>query len=221
MPLQNTMPINVAGPGELASVRLSDEARTLSAGSKEPAGFLEKLIEHELFDDAFDFITQWFPKRHLVWWGCLCCWQALRPRPANEAAQALHAALSWVMTPSEENRRRAERAGYAADIATPAGNLALAAYLSSGSLAPPGQPEVVPEPMMASKAVANTVRLLLTRIAPDGKKAVQAQFVQLGIDIIHDKLVWTRTASEANPPHKPLLDEADDEAEEPESDSLL
>ncbi|MGE3808549.1 MAG: hypothetical protein AB7K24_28115 [Gemmataceae bacterium] len=191
------------GP-DLGSLCLRPEVVELLSETKEPRAFLEATLAQQRYQDAFDFVTHWFPKRQLIWWGCLCCWQGLRPRPSDQDALALRAALQWVIHPGEETRRHAERAGYAADIVTPAGNLALAAYLTGGSMTPPGAPDVPPDPQLAGDTVANVVTLLLAKIPAAEQPAVQAQFVRIALDIVSGKLVWTRPRTDEPAPAPPM-----------------
>ena len=66
--------------------------------------------------------------------------EALGPEPSPEAAAALEAARAWVIDPKDEKRRATFPAAEAAEMGTPAGCTAAAAYFSGGSLAPPNLP---------------------------------------------------------------------------------
>ena len=179
----------ILSPGG-SPLRLRPEASDLLAESANAVAFLKAALDRKMFADAIDFAGQWLPKRHVVWWGCLCGWQVLRGALPTEASAALRAATVWVIEPSESNRRRAEAAGMAADFATPAGNLALAAFHSGDSIAPNGLPAVRPEPDLANVTVANAIKLLLSRVAPGQKPGIQQQFARLALAVAAGQLGW-------------------------------
>jgi hypothetical protein len=77
----------------------------------DPGEYLDALTEQRLYRDALQFVAHLLPPRFAVWWGCLCAWHAARPEPPSVVAEALHAAVRWVLDPSEANRRAAEAPG--------------------------------------------------------------------------------------------------------------
>jgi hypothetical protein len=134
---------------------LSGRACELLAQGMAPRPFLLGLRSEGLLEDALRLAAHWLAKRDAVRWACLCVRMAGTPTPREEAH--LLAAERWVADPTEENRRTAGPNGDALDGA--ASVVALAAFLSGGSLAPAGAPVVPPGEDMTARAVIGAVQL--------------------------------------------------------------
>src|SRR5215217_9597163 len=130
------------GTAELSTVSdLGDDARALLAtGTPPPKAFIALLLERELHADAVRFLAHGLPRREAVWWAWVCARKVAGAEPAPPIKAALDATERWIIQPSEEHRRQALQFGEAADFGTPAGCAALAAFMSTGSLAPPDAP---------------------------------------------------------------------------------
>ena len=123
---------------------LSDEALGLVSDDQAPQSFLDLLMEHGLHLDAIRFLAQAVVKRAAVWWALRCVTEVAGPELPAAKAKALEAARAWVIDPSEENRRACWAAAEAAEIGSPAGCTAMAAFFSGGSLSLPDLPAVPP-----------------------------------------------------------------------------
>ena len=143
------------GAAELCAVSdLSDEARALlSDGAQSPRAFFGVLLEHELPGDAVRYLAHALPRREAVWWAWVCARKSAGAAPEAPIKAALDATEAWIVQPTEENRRKALKIGEAADFGTAAGCAALAAFMTSGSLAPPDAPIVPPGEFLCAKAV--------------------------------------------------------------------
>ena len=161
--------------------------------------FLGLLVEHRLYKDALTYVAHALPPRETVWWGCLCIWGVLRERPKNEATdvakRALAATVRWVLDPSEANRREAEAEGRAATLRNPPGCLAMAAFWSGGSVAPPGLAEVQPEPFLCSRVVAQGVNSATKKLGRKQSEPLIRRFILLGMDVASGKYLWTSDQS--------------------------
>jgi hypothetical protein len=166
---------------------LGEDARGLLDDEASADEFVEALVQNRLLTDAIRFTAYRLSKREAVWWGCLCAWEVCRPKPTPAAAEALKASALWARDPSEENRRAAEAAAEPA-VATPAGNLAMAAFLSGGSMSPPKMPVVAPAPGLTARLVSEAV-LLASRLAPpDQTPAHQRRFLGIASEITSGRL---------------------------------
>lgn len=161
---------------------LGEDARGLLDAEDDADHFLSVLIENRLFTDAIRFTAYRFSKREAVWWGCLCAWEVSRPKPTAQVTAALQACARWVGEPSEEGRLAAEAASDAA-LGTPAGNLALAVFLSGGSISGPRSPAIAPGPLLTAKLVAEGVLLASRLVAPDQTAACQRRFLGMAAEI--------------------------------------
>jgi hypothetical protein len=82
-----------------------------------------------------------------------------------------------------------------ADPATPAGAAGLAAFLSGGSLAPPGAPRVPPAESLAAKAVAASVMLSAISFEPEKAGAKYSEFLFRGFEVAQRILLWERLSA--------------------------
>ncbi len=169
---------------------LGDEARELLRDGLSPEGYLTLLLDGHFDRDALAFVAGWLPAREAVWWGALCAWRMCRPEPSAPEAAALRAAVAWVQGPGDEPRRNAGAAGEAAGLARPAGGVALAAFWSDGSMAPPGLPAVPPPPGLAARTLAAALNLALVEAAPDVRPGLPRLFVRLALEVARGENRW-------------------------------
>lgn len=167
------------------------EARALLKPSATPREYLDALVAARQLRAAIGFLAHALPPREAVWWGALCV-KHVSPGalPAPET-DALRAAVTWVLDPTEPNREAAKGPGEKAGIATPAGALATAASWTGGTLAPPlpRVAPVVPGPWLPAKAVAGAVVLASTK-GGGGLEETQARFLELGSGIAEGRISW-------------------------------
>jgi hypothetical protein len=147
--------------------------------------FVEHLASRELFLDALKVVAHSLTKRSAVDWGARCVRAVLGDQlsPADEACLA--AADAWVQNPAEEQRRRAQAAAEAADHKTPASWVAMAAFWSSGSLAPPAAPIVPPGEQLTAHAASGAVMLAAVARQPEKANDKYRQFLQLAAEIMN------------------------------------
>lgn len=123
------------------------------------------LEERRLFLEAVRVLAFSLPRRTGVLWAHQCVSeQGVAKTEAEQSALA--AALAWAKDPTEKNRQAANEASEAAGKYTPPGWVAMAAFWSDGSLAPPHLPEVPPDPLLGNQAVAAALLLLATQGEP-------------------------------------------------------
>jgi hypothetical protein len=185
--------VNQSKPEKAATIcclfECSPEARPLLHDDPAPPTYLARLIDHGLYKDAIRFVAHLLPARAAVWWGLLCVWQVERPTSNGVEANAIKAALRWVQEPSEENRRMAYEPGKAA-TGLPAGGVAMAAFWSGGSMAPPGKPEVAPPPELCGKTVAAAVLAASSKGAPADRDQRCRQFLVWANGVICGQIPW-------------------------------
>jgi hypothetical protein len=173
---------DIAGP-----VKLTAPARALLA-ERSPEAFVAQLMEKRLHADAVRFTAYRLPRPEAIWWGCLCLWEMARPEPAPGVAAVLQTVIDWLQDPRDERRRAAEAAANEVGLDTPAGALALAVFVSGGSLAPQGLPEVAADPHLTAKLIANA--LLIASRTSGREVAVQRQFLDLAGDVSEGRSRW-------------------------------
>lgn len=153
------------------------------------------LLEARQEGAAFRLLAWALPRREAVWWATECVQALLSPDAPPTEQATLEAARAWAAQPSEEHRRKAEQAAQSVNYATPAGQAAVAAFWSGGSMAPPKLGMVPPPEHLLPKACANAVLLAVTM--GDPKKVAQhaAQCVELAAAVAGGVNRWNETPS--------------------------
>lgn len=176
-----------------AALSLHDSASALLDDDPAPAQFLERLLEVGDFKTALTFMAFALPARQAVWWGCLCLEIARGNNLSAREEQALRAAVRWVLEPTETHRQAANAPpADAAGLATPAGNLAKAAFWSGGSMLPPGQPVLAPPPVLRPQAVCRAVTALAGEAAAAHRERAYRQLLAIATGIACDRHRWPK-----------------------------
>src|SRR5580658_40766 len=173
-----------AEPADLARRLILDEAAcALLMPEQSVAEFVVDLAGVGQFPAAIAVLAHALPKREAVWWGCVAVRLATAPTADSPADAALRAAEAWVYQPLEQNRQAAREAAARAGLRTPAGWAAIAAFWSSGSMAPPDTPEVLPKEDLTARAVAGAVALAAVQADPAHTGVGFEAIIGLGLDI--------------------------------------
>ncbi len=159
--------------------------------------YLDHLVEHKLDADAVQFLAHALPRREAVWWASLCVGPMLGPDSPAVAAAALEAARAWVIDPTDEKRRAAFPAAEAADIGTPAGCTAAAAYFSGGSLAPAHLAAVAPPEHVTPLLVASALTLAAVIKEPEKADEKYAAFLRTGLEIASGGIPLPESSAES------------------------
>ena len=160
-------------PAEWALTKWSDAAQVLeqigedteaAAPGEAPAAYCRRLIERGKLAEATAFVAHALPRFECIAWagrGLLDHGGAARSDPL------MIAVLRWIDNPGDANRRAAMQAADAAPGDSPARLLALAVFLSGGSLSEPELPAVLPPSHVAAKlASAALVKAAYASAAP-------------------------------------------------------
>jgi hypothetical protein len=166
-----------------ASFSLDPKAKPLLHEGIGPREFVDALIANKHYLPGIDFMAHALPPREAIWWGCLCLQHACGEKLSPAEKTAARAAVQWVMAPGEESRTAAQAPAEAAGLASPAGNLALAAFQTGGNVAPPKAPSMAPAPFAPAKAVAGAVKIACTKADPVKIVETQRLFLELGIGV--------------------------------------
>ena len=155
-----------------------------------PREYLDALVEAELLNDALKFLAYLLPRREGVWWGWMCARKTLGEEPLPDDLQALQAAERWISEPTDGHRRDALEAANAATLESPAGCVALAAFLSGGSLAPAGMDEVPPPRYASAKAVYGALVFAAVRDQPEKAPERAREFLGYGFELAERIELW-------------------------------
>ena len=182
--------VTVADLQSLRSVTpLSDQAAESLARIKAVGQALDLLAKQNLLPDAVQLLAHALPPRKAIWWACQCT------REIDLNSQPLVAAERWAIQPTEDHRRACQAAYESAGLQTPGAVVALAVFLSGKSLAPPGLPEVPPDPFHAAKAVAGALLMASVIKQPEQSEDKLRHFLSIGDSVASGKDRWAETAA--------------------------
>lgn len=179
-------PVPPPTPAEICRLFSPDLAATkLLAPDLSPQQFFDRLVAAGLLADARKFLAHALPPRRAIWWAALCLHHATSRRPFDTPAEevAFESAVRWLVEPNETTRRATEAAGWAASPTTEAGILAMACFLSGGSISLPGLPAVLPKPHVVGRLVGVVVYLASVRFDPAGYLGHLAQYLTMGVEV--------------------------------------
>jgi hypothetical protein len=155
-----------------------------------PRHYFARLLVHNEPGDAVRFQAFSLPKREAVWWACLCLRSVSDPMRKPKQAEALKAVVRWVLDPSEEHRQAAGKAGKVATFGTPVGAIAMSVFFSGGSIMPPDEKEVPPDPTLTANILTGTIAGLIGEVPPEKAKPTLLSFIALGIGVAMGKYPW-------------------------------
>ena len=110
-----------------------------------------------------------------------------------------------MLDPSDDNRRACWPAAEAAEIGSPAGCTAMAAFFSGGSLSLPNLPAVPPGEEFTGRMAAGALMLAAVMKEPEKAAEKYAAFLRTGLEIADGKNLWPtppRVPPAARPPMK-------------------
>jgi hypothetical protein len=178
----NTSSLMTKPTGEICRLfALSAEAKQLLPEQNQLLPYLDLLMGKSLFEDGIRLLAHTLPKRAAVGWACQCVRSTAGADPESPAVAALRSAEQWVTDPCEKNRRAAYAAGEKANLGTVAGCVALAAFMSGGSLGPADLPCIAPDPLLTAQMVVNAVLLAGVLSEPARAPERYHQFLTQGI----------------------------------------
>lgn len=183
-PLQATGLIAASAAALSPQSLLSDEGKAMLVDDMPVAQFVELLASREQYLDALRVIGHALAKRSAIAWSCRCVRAACGGdlSPADEAA--LGAAEAWVAEPNEERRRKAQAVAEAMENKSAASWTAMAAFFSSGSLAPPTAPVVPPADHLTAHAAVGAAMLAAVARQPEKAAEKYHLFLQLGRELM-------------------------------------
>jgi hypothetical protein len=169
---------------------LGEDAKALAAPDMPVRAFVEQVAKAGRLRDAAAALAQLLPKKKAIGWGL----ESVRKVP--EASQkpgsdaALQAVDDWLADDDDAKRRAAMSAAEQVGVATPAGCLCLAVFLSGGSIAPPNTP-VAPEaePHLSGRMTASALALAVA-LDPRHETEHFRAFVDSGFQMASDLKVW-------------------------------
>jgi hypothetical protein len=163
---------------ETASV--SGPAQALVQDNSTPDSYLDSLEKQELFPDAIRVMAYKLPTDAGIKWASACIKELRSPESKQEKDESLEAVDQWVKTPDDTTRFAAKDTADKSKQDGPSKILAMAVYMSGGSLAPAGAPDTPPPKYSAQKIVAGTVAVTILSYEPEKAKERYQKALKLG-----------------------------------------
>lgn len=114
-------------------------------------------------DEAVGFLGHALPRFEAIAWASRILEEAAGSHVPSPDRQALDYALRWLGDPSDDRRRAAMEAADEAAFGAPERLLAMAVFLSGGSISQPDLPPVLPPPESAGRCAAGAILLAAHR----------------------------------------------------------
>jgi hypothetical protein len=159
------------------------EASDVVVPDTAPQISIERLMEAGFYQDAIKLLAHGLPKREAVWWACLAARKAQKPDTDEHNINALLATETWARKPTEDHRQRCKELGEKTQFKTAASWAATAASWCTGSMTPPGEPEVAPPAYLYAHAVAGSIALASATIDPENIEDHYKLFLAQGLDL--------------------------------------
>lgn len=165
------------------NIELEKEAELLLDATFTPEQYLNTLIDNKQYFSAVIFLAHALPRREAVWWACVCAKAVITTKTSDDDVDALKSAEQWVYSPTEENRRLAERLAEKTKFVTPQSWAAMGAFWSGGSITGVDDPPVPPAKYLYAHAVAGSINLAATIDTERDSENLYQVFFQQGINI--------------------------------------
>jgi hypothetical protein len=164
--------------------KLSEEALALIREDLGPSRYVDLLESQGLFKDAIHFLTHGFPIHLTIRWGCGCSRELLSIKQIEEWKASLQAADNWLNAPGDQTRWDARNAAEKSNMSSPIDLIAMAAFFSGGSIAPPDAPATLPPPYLASKLAGGAIQMVVLAQHPEKAAERYRRTLQISREIV-------------------------------------
>jgi len=169
---------------------LDEPARELAEPEMSVRKYVESLAASGQLRAAMSALLHLLPVADAIAWGLESVRKVELAVSRPQAEPVLEAVDEWLKEPTDEHRRAAWAAAEPAGIATPAGCLGLAVFLSGGSMAPAHVEQgPQPAPYLYAKAVAGAMSMAAVQDPPKAPDYLRV-FVDRGFERAHQNKVW-------------------------------
>jgi len=145
---------------------LTAAARALGKDDSTSLTYLDSLEKQQLYRDAIVFLAYDKPVDAAVKWACSCMRTLQDPKLKKRKNPTLDACERWAKAPNDPARWAVKRTSDRSNAAGPSKLLAMAVFLSGGSIAGAGAPETPPPKYAAQKMIAGTVQVSVISYMP-------------------------------------------------------
>ena len=184
----------------LEGLELSEASAPQRRAGDDARALFERLAGAGLAIDALKVATAALPKREAVWLALRCVQSLANDATPPVQRAALDAARAWVDEPNDERRRATNDAAEKAGLDKPFGCVALAAYMSGGSLGPPDVPPIPPAEFLCGVASGLALEIALRQVPRAETGAVEKRFLALAREVDQQRAPWDAAPAAAAAP---------------------
>jgi hypothetical protein len=164
---------------------IADDNKALATRDQETVKFVEMLTAQEKFMDAVRVLAFAMGKLTVIDWAHKCVTMAYSDGLPQLDAKTLDQVKKWLGNRSEELRRACYALAQEAEHGTPASWVAMAAFWSEGSQAPPPpSPPMAPGPTQCAHAATGAILLAAVARQPEKAPDRYRAFIQAGLEMI-------------------------------------
>ncbi len=183
----------------LAGVELSEAGAAHNRAGDDARALFERLAGAGEVIDALKVAAAALPKREAVWLALRCAQSLVGDATPPAQRAALDAAKAWVDNPNDERRRATNEAAEKAQLDTPFGCVALAAYMSGGSLGPPDVPPIPPAEPLCGVASGLALEIALRQVPRAEFASVGQRFLAFAREVDSKPAPWDAPAAAPAP----------------------
>jgi hypothetical protein len=187
----------------LDGIELSEASAPQRRAGDDARALFERLAGAGLVIDALKVAAAALPKREAVWLALRCVQSLANDATPPAQRAALDAARAWVDEPNDERRRATNVAAEKAGLDKPFGCVALAAYMSGGSLGPPDVPPIPPAEFLCGVASGLALEIALRQVPRAETSAVEKRFLALAREVDQQRAPWDAAPAAAAAPAPP------------------
>lgn len=184
----------------LEGLELSEASAPQRRAGDDARALFERLAGAGLAIDALKVAAAALPKREAVWLALRCVQSLANDATPPVQRAALDAARTWVDEPNDERRRATNDAAEKAGLDKPFGCVALAAYMSGGSLGPPDVPPIPPAEFLCGVASGLALEIALRQVPRAETGAVEKRFLALAREVDQQRAPWDAAPAAAAVP---------------------
>ncbi len=184
----------------LEGIDLSEDSAPQRRAGDDARALFERLAAAGMAIDALKVAAAALPKREAVWLALRCVQSLANDATPPVQRAALDAARAWVDEPSDERRRATNDAAEKAGLDKPFGCVALAAYMSGGSLGPPDVPPIPPAEFLCGVASGLALEIALRQVPRAEANAVGQRFLALAREVDSKPAPWDAPAAASPAP---------------------
>lgn len=162
------------------AANLSENARMLLRDDSTPAQYLDSLEKAGLFPDALRFLALNLAPDLSIKWAVACARELQSPEQKNQKDEPLEASERWIQAPNDATRRQARAAADRAKDRGPSSLIAMAVFMSGGSVASPAAPDVQPPPYTAQRMAGGSVQVTVVMDQPERLQERYRKALELG-----------------------------------------